>query len=191
MTDGLLILLSAAFVNNVVLVNFLGLCPFMGVSGKISSALGMGIATTFVMTMASITTWLLEAYFLRPLGLEYLRIISFILVIAAVVQLSELYVKKSDPALYQTLGVFLPLITTNCAILGVALLSIQNQLSFVESMMFSIGSAVGFTVVIVLFAGLRSQLSLSRVPDAVRGTPIAFITAGLLSMAFMGFSGMA
>lgn len=191
MSEGILILLSAAFVNNVVLANFLGLCPFMGVSGKIGSALGMGIATTFVMTMASILSWVLDTFFLQPLGLEFLRIISFILVIAAVVQLTELYIKKSDPALYQILGVFLPLITTNCAILGVALLSIQDGLSFIYTLMFSVGSAIGFTVVIVLFAGLRQQLSLSRVPEAVRGTPIAFITAGLLSMAFMGFSGMA
>ncbi|MBM7035571.1 electron transporter RnfA (plasmid) [Vibrio sp. qd031] len=191
MSEGILILLSAAFVNNVVLANFLGLCPFMGVSGKIGSALGMGIATTFVMTMASILSWVLDTFFLQPLGLEFLRIISFILVIAAVVQLTELYIKKSDPALYQILGVFLPLITTNCAILGVALLSIQDGLSFIYTLMFSVGSAIGFTVVIVLFAGLRQQLSLSRVPEAVQGTPIAFITAGLLSMAFMGFSGMA
>jgi electron transport complex protein RnfA len=143
------------------------------------------------MTMASILSWVLDTFFLQPLGLEFLRIISFILVIAAVVQLTELYIKKSDPDLYQILGVFLPLITTNCAILGVALLSIQDGLSFIYTLMFSVGSAIGFTVVIVLFAGLRQQLSLSRVPEAVQGTPIAFITAGLLSMAFMGFSGMA
>lgn len=191
MPESVVILLSAAFVNNVVLAKFLGLCPFMGVSGKIASALGMGIATTFVLTVAAITTWLMEIYVLVPLQLEYMRIIAFILVIAAVVQLTELYVRKSDPTLYQSLGVFLPLITTNCAVLGVALLAVQEQLSFMNTVMFSLGSALGFTFVIVVFAGLRSQLALNRVPAAMKGTPIAFITAGLLSMAFMGFSGMA
>ncbi|MGL6261747.1 electron transport complex subunit RsxA [Vibrio sp. WXL103] len=191
MPESVVILLSAAFVNNVVLAKFLGLCPFMGVSGKIASALGMGIATTFVLTVAAITTWLMEVYVLLPLQLEYMRIIAFILVIAAVVQLTELYVRKADPALYQSLGVFLPLITTNCAVLGVALLAVQDQLSFINTVMFSFGSALGFTFVIVVFAGLRSQLALNRVPAAMKGTPIAFITAGLLSMAFMGFSGMA
>ncbi|WED24103.1 electron transport complex subunit RsxA [Vibrio sp. JC009] len=190
MSEGILILLSAAFVNNVVLAKFLGLCPFMGVSGKIGSALGMGIATTFVLTLAAVTTWLLEFFILGPLNLQFMRIIAFILVIAAVVQFTELYVKKHDPSLYQSLGVFLPLITTNCAVLGVALLAVQDGLSFINTVMFSVGSALGFTIVIVLFAGLRSQLSLNRVPDALKGSPIAFITAGLLSMAFMGFSGI-
>lgn len=191
MTDGLIILLSAAFVNNVVLAKFLGLCPFMGVSSKISSAIGMGIATTFVLTLAAVTTWIIEYFILQPLGLQFMRIITFILVIAAVVQFTELYVKKSFPALYQALGVYLPLITTNCAVLGVALLAVQQDLSFLSTIMFSAGSAFGFMVVITLFAGLRSQLSLSNVPAAFKGTPIAFITAGILSMAFMGFSGMA
>ena len=191
MSEGLIILLSAAFVNNVVLAKFLGLCPFMGVSSKISSAVGMGVATTFVLTIATVSTWLLEFYILRPLGLEFMRIIAFILVIAAVVQCTELYVKKSFPALYQALGVYLPLITTNCAVFGVALLAVQDDLSFIDTLMFSVGSAAGFLIVITLFAGLRSQLVLSRVPAAFKGTPIAFITAGFLSMAFMGFSGMA
>ncbi len=191
MSEGLIILLSAAFVNNVVLAKFLGLCPFMGVSSKISSAVGMGVATTFVLTIATVSTWLLEFYLLRPLGLGFMRIIAFILVIAAVVQFTELYVKKSFPALYQALGVYLPLITTNCAVFGVALLAVQDDLSFIDTLMFSVGSAAGFLIVITLFAGLRSQLSLSRVPAAFKGTPIAFITAGFLSMAFMGFSGMA
>lgn len=190
MSEGLLIFISAALVNNVVLAKFLGLCPFMGVSGKIGSALGMGIATTFVLTLASLTTWMLDRYVLVPVGMEFMRIIAFILLIAAVVQLTELYVKKYDPTLYQSLGVFLPLITTNCAVLGVALLAIQDELSFLNTIMFSVGSAVGFTIVIVLFAGLRSQLALNRVPAALQGSPIAFITAGLLSMAFMGFAGM-
>lgn len=191
MSEGLIILLSAAFVNNVVLAKFLGLCPFMGVSSKISSAVGMGVATTFVLTIATVSTWLLEFYILRPLGLEFMRIIAFILVIAAVVQFTELYVKKSFPALYQALGVYLPLITTNCAVFGVALLAVQDDFSFIDTLMFSVGSAAGFLIVITLFAGLRSQLVLSRVPAAFKGTPIAFITAGFLSMAFMGFSGMA
>ncbi|MCZ4370501.1 electron transport complex subunit RsxA [Vibrio diazotrophicus] len=191
MSEGLIILLSAAFVNNVVLAKFLGLCPFMGVSSKISSAVGMGVATTFVLTIATVSTWLLEFYILRPLGLEFMRIIAFILVIAAVVQFTELYVKKTFPALYQALGVYLPLITTNCAVFGVALLAVQDDLSFIDTLMFSVGSAAGFLIVITLFAGLRSQLVLSRVPAAFKGTPIAFITAGFLSMAFMGFSGMA
>ncbi|PNH78534.1 electron transport complex subunit RsxA [Vibrio diazotrophicus] len=191
MSEGLIILLSAAFVNNVILAKFLGLCPFMGVSSKISSAVGMGVATTFVLTIATVSTWLLEFYILRPLGLEFMRIIAFILVIAAVVQFTELYVKKSFPALYQALGVYLPLITTNCAVFGVALLAVQDALSFIDTLMFSVGSAAGFLIVITLFAGLRSQLVLSRVPAAFKGTPIAFITAGFLSMAFMGFSGMA
>lgn len=191
MSEGLIILLSAAFVNNVVLAKFLGLCPFMGVSSKISSAVGMGVATTFVLTIATVSTWLLEFYILRPLGLEFMRIIAFILVIAAVVQFTELYVKKSFPALYQALGIYLPLITTNCAVFGVALLAVQDDLSFIDTLMFSVGSAAGFLIVITLFAGLRSQLVLSRVPAAFKGTPIAFITAGFLSMAFMGFSGMA
>ncbi|MGY2574779.1 electron transport complex subunit RsxA [Vibrio sp. C8] len=191
MSEGLIILLSAAFVNNVVLAKFLGLCPFMGVSSKISSAVGMGVATTFVLTIATVSTWLLEFYVLRPLGLEFMRIIAFILVIAAVVQFTELYVKKSFPALYQALGVYLPLITTNCAVFGVALLAVQDDLSFIDTLMFSVGSAAGFLIVITLFAGLRNQLVLSRVPAAFKGTPIAFITAGFLSMAFMGFSGMA
>ncbi len=191
MSEGLIILLSAAFVNNVVLAKFLGLCPFMGVSSKISSAIGMGVATTFVLTIATVSTWLLEFAILRPLGLEFMRIIAFILVIAAVVQFTELYVKKSFPALYQALGVYLPLITTNCAVFGVALLAVQDDLSFLDTLMFSVGSASGFLIVITLFSGLRSQLALSQVPAAFKGTPIAFITAGFLSMAFMGFSGMA
>ncbi|MDF0533077.1 electron transport complex subunit RsxA [Shewanella yunxiaonensis] len=190
MSDGLLIFLGAAFVNNVVLAKFLGLCPFMGVSNKIDSAVGMGLATTFVLTLAAVVSWVLEFAVLRPLHLEFMRIIAFILVIAAVVQLTELYVKKSFPSLYQSLGVFLPLITTNCAVLGVALLSVQEQLSLMQTFMFSFGSSIGFMVVLVLFAGLRGQLSLNRVPAAFKGNPIAFITAGLLSMAFMGFAGI-
>ncbi|YCA20018.1 electron transport complex subunit RsxA [Vibrio sp. AK197] len=189
--DDWVLLVSAAFVNNVVLAKFLGLCPFMGVSKNLSSALGMGFATMFVITIAAIASWLFEHWVLRPLDLQVLRIVSFIVVIASVVQVTELYIQKNSPALYQALGVFLPLITTNCAVLGVALLVVQEDYGFFRTIMFALGSSIGFTVVIVVFAGLRNQLKLSRVPAALQGNPIAFITAGLLSMAFMGFAGMA
>ena len=190
MSDYLLILLGTALVNNVVLVKFLGLCPFMGVSNKLDTALGMGLATTFVLTLASISSWILEHLVLAPLHLEFLRIIAFILVIAAVVQFTELYIRKVSPLLYQLLGVFLPLITTNCAVLGVALLNIQEDNTFMQSMLYGVGSALGFTLVMVLFAGLRERLSFANVPETFAGTPIAFIVAGLLAMAFMGFSGL-
>jgi len=190
MSDYIFILLGTALVNNVVLVKFLGLCPFMGVSNKLDTALGMGLATTFVLTLASILSWILEHLILAPMHLEFLRIIAFIMVIAAVVQFTELYVRKVSPLLHQVLGVFLPLITTNCAVLGVALLNIQEQNSFIESMLYGVGSALGFTLVMVLFAGLRERLSYANVPEAFAGTPIAFIVAGLLAMAFMGFGGL-
>ncbi|GAL13618.1 electron transport complex protein RnfA [Vibrio astriarenae] len=183
--------LGAAFVNNVVLAKFLGLCPFMGVSKNIGSAFGMGIATTFVITVAATVAWLFDHFILQTMGLEYLRTIAFIVVIASVVQLTELYVQKNSPSLYKALGVFLPLITTNCAVLGVALLVIQEEFSFLYTLLFSLGSSFSFTLVIVLFSGVREQLALSHVPEAMKGTPIAFLTAGLLSMAFMGFAGMA
>ena len=170
--------------------NFWGYAHLWGCREKIESALGMGIATTFVLTMAAMTAWLLETLILQPLGLGVMRILAFIIVIAAIVQVTELYIQKTSPQLYQSLGVFLPLITTNCAVLGVALLVVQEKLSFLDTLMYGFGSAIGFTVVIVLFAGLRTQLALSKVPASFQGTPIAFITAGLLSMAFMGFSGM-
>ncbi|CAM4441435.1 electron transport complex subunit RsxA [Vibrio agarivorans] len=189
--DSWLVFLGAAFVNNVVLAKFLGLCPFMGVSKNIASALGMGLATTFVITVAAIASWVIERYVLVPLGIEVLRTIAFIVVIASVVQFTELYVQKNSPSMYQALGVFLPLITTNCAVLGVSLLVVQQKMSLLTSILFSLGSSLGFTLVIVLFAGIRSQLSLSKVPESIQGNPIAFITAGVLSMAFMGFSGMA
>ncbi len=190
MGEYLLLILGTALVNNVVLVKFLGLCPFMGVSGKIDSALGMGFATTFVLTLAAISSWLLEQYVLVPLDLGYLRILTFILVIAAVVQFTEMAVRKISPALYQVLGIFLPLITTNCAVLGVALLNVQQDHSFFESLLYGFGSALGFTLVMVLFAGLRERLALAQVPRTFAGTPIAFIVAGLLSLAFMGFAGL-
>ncbi|AWI75598.1 electron transport complex subunit RsxA [Parazoarcus communis] len=190
MSEWLMLLLGTALVNNVVLVKFLGLCPFMGVSRKIDSALGMGMATTFVLTLASAVTWVLEHALLAPFDLAYLRILGFILVIAATVQFVEMAVKKNAPALYKVLGIYLPLITTNCAVLGVALLNVQEGAGFVRSVVYGLGSAAGFTMVLVLFAGLRERLALARVPAAFAGAPIGFVTAGLLSLAFMGFSGL-
>ncbi|OQX04916.1 MAG: electron transport complex subunit RsxA [Thiothrix lacustris] len=185
-----LLLLGTVLVNNVLLVKFLGLCSFMGVSNKLDSAIGMGLATTFVLTLASAAGWLLEHWLLQPLGLGFLRILAFILVIAAVVQFTEMVIKKISPALYQVLGIFLPLITTNCAVLGVALLNVQEEHSFVQSLLYGFGSALGFTLVMVIFAGLRERLALAQVPAAFNGLPIAFVVAGLLSLAFMGFAGL-
>jgi len=190
MQDLVMILVGTALVNNVVLVKFLGLCPFMGVSNKVDTALGMGLATTFVLTLASVSGWALERFILVPFDIAYLRILSFILVIAAVVQLTEMLIKKTSPALYQVLGIFLPLITTNCAVLGVAILNVQEQHNFLESLLYGFGSALGFTLVMVLFAGLRERLALADVPVPFKGAPIGFITAGLLSLAFMGFAGL-
>jgi electron transport complex protein RnfA len=189
-TEYLLLLLGTALVNNVVLVKFLGLCPFMGVSSKVDSALGMGLATTFVLTLAAFAGWLLEHFVLQPLGIGFLRILSFILVIAAVVQFTEMVVRKTSPALYQMLGIFLPLITTNCAVLGVALLNVQEGNGFIHSLLYGFGSALGFTLVMVLFAGMRERLALAAVPALFKGAPIGFIVAGLLSLAFMGFAGL-
>lgn len=190
MTEFLLLILGTALVNNVVLVKFLGLCPFMGVSNKLDTAVGMGMATTFVLTLAAAASWMLEHYVLLPLNIGFLRILGFILVIAAVVQFTEMIIHKTSPILYQVLGIFLPLITTNCAVLGVALLNIQEQYSFTESLFFGFGAALGFTLVMIIFAGLRERLALMAVPSAFAGTPIAFITAGILSLAFMGFAGL-
>nr|WP_236786437.1 electron transport complex subunit RsxA [Allochromatium tepidum] len=176
---------------NVVPVKFLGLCPFMGVSGKLDSALGMGLATTFVLTLAAVAGWVLEHALLQPLGLGFLRILTFILVIAAVVQFTELAMRKISPTLYQVLGLYLPLITTNCAVLGVALLNVQEDHSFLQSALYGLGSALGFTLVMVIFAGMRERLALAQVPAAFSGVPIALIAAGLLSLAFMGFAGLA
>ena len=190
MSEYLLLLLGTALVNNVVLVKFLGLCPFMGVSNKLDSALGMGFATTFVLTLAAIASWLLEYFILMPLDIGFLRIMTFILVIAAVVQFTEMMVRKFSPGLYQILGIFLPLITTNCAVLGVALLNIQEEHNFLKSVFYGFGSSLGFTLVMVIFAGLRERLALAQVPAVFAGAPIGFIVAGLLSLAFMGFSGL-
>jgi len=186
----LIILISAIFVNNFVLARFLGICPFLGVSKKVETALGMGMAVTFVLTVASAVTWLVQNFVLVPLGVEYLQTIAFILVIASLVQLVEMVVQKTSPVLYQSLGIFLPLITTNCAVLGLAVLNIQKDYSFLEAVVFAVGAAVGFTLALVLFAGLRERLDLCPVPEAFRGTAIAMVTAGLLSLAFMGFAGL-
>jgi electron transport complex protein RnfA len=190
MKEYALILVSTILVNNFVLVKFLGLCPFMGVSRKLETAAGMGLATTFVLTLSSICAYLSNAYLLAPLGLEYLRTITFILVIAVVVQFTEMVVHKTSPLLYQVLGIFLPLITTNCAVLGVALLNIQEQNDFIESGLYGFGAAVGFSLVLVLFAALRERIAVSDVPVHFQGAAISLVTAGLMSLAFMGFSGL-
>lgn len=184
------IIIGAIFVNNIVLAQFLGICPFLGVSNKVETSLGMGAAVTFVMTIAAVVAYLLQYYVLVPLGIEYMQTIVFILVIAALVQMVEIILKKISPALYQALGVFLPLITTNCAVLGVAILLIQKEFALLQSVVFAISTAIGFTVALVLFAGLRERLELEDVPKAMKGVPIALITAGILAMAFMGFSGL-
>jgi electron transport complex protein RnfA len=190
MTEYALILVSTVLVNNFVLVKFLGLCPFMGVSRKLETATGMALATTFVLTLSSICSYLVNEYLLLPLGLEYLRTITFILVIAVVVQFTEMVVHKTSPLLYQVLGIFLPLITTNCAVLGVALLNVQQSHGFLQSAVYGFGASVGFSMVLILFAAMRERITVADVPEAFRGPAIALITAGLMSMAFMGFSGL-
>ncbi|MGB0722561.1 MAG: electron transport complex subunit RsxA [Gammaproteobacteria bacterium] len=190
MTELALILISTVLVNNFVLAKFLGLCPFMGVSRKVETAMGMGLATTFVLTISSVCAFLVNDFILAPLGLEYLRTIAFILVIAGVVQFTEMVVHKTSPLLYQVLGIFLPLITTNCAVLGVALLNVQADHGFLESAVYGFGAAAGFSLVLVLFAQVRERLAAADVPEAFQGAPIALITAGLMSLAFMGFSGL-
>ncbi len=186
----LLILLSTILVNNFVLVKFLGLCPFMGVSRKMETAIGMGMATTFVLTLSAICTYLTDIWLLVPLGLEYLRTIAFILVIAVVVQFTEMVVHKTSPVLYQLLGIYLPLITTNCAVLGVALLNIQAKNDLIKSALYGFGAAAGFSLALVLFAGMRERVEVADVPTPFRGAPIGLITAGLMSLAFMGFAGL-
>ena len=190
MTELALILVSTVLVNNFVLVKFLGLCPFMGVSRKIETATGMALATTFVLTLSSVCSYLANEYLLAPLGLEYMRTITFILVIAVVVQFTELVVHKTSPLLYQVLGIFLPLITTNCAVLGVALLNVQEKHGFLESAVYGFGAAVGFSMVMILFAGIRERVAVADVPVAFKGSAIALVTAGLMSLAFMGFSAL-
>ncbi len=190
MTHYLFLLIGAVLVNNVVLVKILGLCPFMGVSKKLGTAYGMGAATTFVLTLGTGASYVIDQYLLVPFGLEYLRIISFIVTIAAIVQLTELIVAKTSPALHQVLGIYLPLITTNCAVLGVPLLGIANKLDFVESLLFGFGSSVGFSMVLVLFAGIRERIEGAEVPTYFRGVAIALVTAGLMALTFMGFAGL-
>lgn len=190
MSDYLLLFIGTVLVNNFVLVKFLGLCPFMGVSKKLETAIGMGLATTFVMTLATVFSWLIDHLILVPLELVYLRTMSFILVIAVVVQFTEMVVRKTSPALYRLLGIFLPLITTNCAVLGVALLSINLNHSFLQSALYGFSAAIGFSLVMVLFASIRERLAVADVPAPFKGNAIALITAGLMSLAFMGFSGL-
>jgi electron transport complex protein RnfA len=190
MMSYVLIFISAVFVNNIVLSKFLGICPFLGVSKKVETALGMSGAVAFVMTIATIFAYVIQKMILEPYDLGFLQTITYILVIASLVQLVEIILKKVSPALYQALGVFLPLITTNCAILGVALLVIQNDFNLIESVVFAISSAVGFGLALILFAGLREQMAMVKIPKALEGTPVSLITAGLLAMAFMGFAGI-
>ena len=186
----ILIIISAVFVHNIVLSQFLGICPFLGVSKRISTAVGMTGAVTFVLVLATIVTYLVQKNVLDPFNIGYLQTISFILIIAALVQLVEIILKKVSPSLYQALGVFLPLITTNCAILGVAILTIQKDLNLIESVVFAASNAIGFGLALVLFAGIREHLDLIEIPNGLKGTPIALIVAGILAMAFMGFSGL-
>ncbi len=182
------IVIGAIFVNNVVLSQFLGICPFLGVSSKVGTAAGMGMAVTFVMALASLVTWCLQEYVLVPFNIGYMQTIVFILVIAALVQMVEIILKKVSPALYQALGIFLPLITTNCAVLGVAILMVQKEFSLLTGVVFSVATALGFALALVLFAGIRERLEVEDVPAGLRGVPIALITASLLAMAFMGFA---
>ena len=184
------IIISSIFVNNIVLSQFLGICPFLGVSNKVSTSLGMGAAVTFVLAIASIVAYLIQYYILVPLDITYMQTIVFILVIAALVQMVEIMLKKVSPALYQALGIFLPLITTNCAVLGVAILLVQKEYNLGEAVVYAVSVAIGFTLALVLFAGLRERLELENVPKAMKGVPIALITASILAMAFMGFSGL-
>ncbi len=186
----IIIFIAAVFVNNIVLAQFLGICPFLGVSKKIDTALGMSAAVAFVMVLATICTFLIQRYVLDPMSLGFLQTLTFILVIAALVQMVEIVLKKVSPALYSALGIFLPLITTNCTILGVAILVIQKDFTLLESVVYALSTAVGFGLALVLFAGIREQLQFSKLPKAMEGTPIALITAGILAMAFMGFTGI-
>ncbi len=186
----ILIVIAAIFVNNVVLAQFLGICPFLGVSSKINTSMGMAGAVTFVMVLATIVTFLLQQYVLNPLGIGFMQTIVFILVIASLVQMVEIMLKKLSPALYQALGIFLPLITTNCAVLGVAILVIKKNYNLLEGVVFAGASAIGFGLALVILAGIREQLELSDIPKGMKGTPIALLTAGILALAFMGFAGI-
>ena len=191
MTEFILIIIGTVLVNNLVLTRFLGLCPFVGATTSIESAFGMSAATTFVLTLASALAWMVNTWLLQPFGLEYLRLICFILVIAATVQFTEIFIRSTQPMLHQMLGIFLPLITTNCAVLGVALLITQEQQSFIEAIIYGLGGGLGFALVIILFAALRERLQAVDVPLPFRGSAIALITAGFMALAFMGFAGLA
>jgi electron transport complex protein RnfA len=184
------IIFGSIFINNFIFAKFLGICPFMGVSKKVESSIGMGMAVTFVMTLASAVTWVVQNYLLDPYGLGYLQTIAFILIIASLVQFVEMAVQKTSPNLYKALGVFLPLITTNCAVLGVAILNIQEKYNFIETVVNGMAAAIGFTMALILLAGIRERLEYADIPKPFQGVAIAFVTAGLLAMAFMGFSGM-
>lgn len=184
------IIIVAIFVNNVVFAQFLGICPFLGVSKKVDTAIGMGVAVMFVLTISTIVTYLIQKGILEPFNLQYLQTISFILIIASLVQMVEIVLKKTSPALYEALGVFLPLITTNCVILGVAILVIQKDFNLLESVIYAIATAIGYAIAIIIFSSIREQLALTKVPKAMKDIPIALITAGIIAMAFMGFSGI-
>lgn len=186
----ILILISTIFVTNFVLARFLGICPFLGVSSKIETSIGMGMAVIFVITLAGLCSWLIDKFILIPYDIVYLRTIVFILVIAALVQFVEMVVRKTSPALYNALGIYLPLITTNCAVLGVALLVVQTEMEFFPMLFFAVGASVGFTIALILMAGIREQMAFGRVPKIFQGTPIGLITAGLMSLAFLGFAGL-
>ena len=186
----ILLIISAVLVNNVVLVQFLGICPFLGVSNKTETSIGMGVAVIFVMSLANLVTYLIQNYVLVPLHIEFMQTITFIFVIAFLVQVVEIILKKSAPALYQALGIYLPLITTNCAVLGIAILAVQKDFSLVMSVVYAASIATGFTLAMVLMAGIREQLALANTPDGMKGFPLSLVTAGLLSLAFMGFSGI-
>jgi len=186
----IVISISAIFIENFVLVKFLGICPFLGVSKKVETSLAMGMAVTFVMAMASVITWIVDKFVLKPFSLDYLQTVAFILVIATLVQLVEMFLQKVSPAIYNALGIYLPLITTNCAVLGVALLNIQKEFVFIQSLVFGVSAAIGFTLAIVLFAGVRERLEFSDIPEFLKGFPIALISAGLIAIAFLGFSGL-
>ena len=190
MGDYLLLIVSAILVSNIVLARYLGNCPFLGVSQKMDTAVGMGMAVIFVVTLAGMITWVVQYAILNPLGLEYLRTIAFILVIASLVQLVEMFLQKSIPALYKALGIFLPLITTNCAVLGIAIINIQEEFDFMQTVVFSFASAVGFALAMILLASLRERFPTARVPATFAGMPIAMITVGLLALAFLGFTGL-
>ncbi|MFT5506410.1 MAG: electron transport complex protein RnfA [Gammaproteobacteria bacterium] len=190
MSEYLLLLVGTVFVNNIVLVKFLGLCPFMGVSRKVETAIGMSAATTFVLTLSAVLSYVINSWILAPLGLEFLRTIAFIIAIAAVVNFTEMVVHKTSPLLHNILGIFLPLITTNCAVLGVALINVQEQNSFVESALYGFGAALGFSIVLVLFAAMRERVIVADVPAPFQGSAIALVTAGMMSLAFMGLTGL-